>query len=179
MRRKRWNKRKAIEIIDELKDLDKYIDLLFWKSHFQFNLWDDDYKNTLNKLCDIWEKVDFKNFKIKDKLDFISSYWLINKEKAIKICYKFLQEDVEDKYLLELKKIYFKIFIDSEQKWLKFNDNKIDENSIITIKNLANNDKTIICMDWYSKKIYWFDKILSINDESYNKLFWKINEMKL
>lgn len=170
---KRWNKKNAIEILDGFWDLNKHIDLLFWKSNFQYNLWYEDYKNTLTKLCEIWEKLDFKNFKINDKLDFISSYWLVNPEKAINICYNFLQEDIEDKYLLELKKIYFKIFLDSEQSWLKFNNNKIDNNSIITIKDLYNNDSQVICMDWYSKKIYSFDKVLSSKDESYNKLFWK------
>ena len=170
---KKWNKEKAIEVIDSFNDLNKHIDLLFWKSNFQYNLWDEDYKTTLNKLYEIGKKTGFKNFEIKDKLDFISSYWLVDIEKSIKVCYDFLQEDIEDKYLLELKKIYFKIHLSSEQNGLKFDSNEICEDSIVKIKDLSNNDEQIICLDWYSKRVYWFDKILSEWQNGYDELIWR------
>ena len=170
---RKWNKEKAIDIINGFQDLNKHIDLLYWKSNFQYNLWDEDYKNTLNKLCKIWEKTDFKSFSIKDKIDFISSYSLVKIKKSITICYDFLQEDIEDKYLLELKKIYFKIHLNSEQDWLKFNNDFTTKDSVITIKDLSNNDTQIVCMDWYSKKIFGFDKVLNHKQRNYNELIWR------
>lgn len=170
---RKWNKEKAIEILDSFNEIDKYIDLLFWKSNFQYNLWKLEYKDTLNKICKIWEENKFSNFTLEDKLNFISSYWLVDLEKSIKICYDFLQEDIEEKYLLELKKVYFKISTSTEQKWFKFNQDEINNESVVVIKDLFNNNEQTIILDWYSNKNYWFDKVLKESDESYRKVIWK------
>lgn len=171
---RKWDKKEALEIINNFDDLNNYIDLLQNKSYLEHHLWKyKEYKKTLQDIYEIWLKTNFSNFKIEDILNFISSYWLVDLEKTIELCYNFLQKNnILDKEKLELKKKYFSLMIQNEQKWMKFLDEEITEDSVVTITD-ENQDKKIICLDWISSKEYYFDKIVNKKDEVYKKLIWK------
>lgn len=169
---RRQNIKWAIEIIENYAEKEEYIDLLFWKSTFEYNSWNNKYIETLKKIYELWVKNNFNNFTISDKLNFVSSYWLVNIEETIKLCYKFLQDkNISRINLIELKKIYFGLFI--KLKWNPFLEKGINEDTFIKVKNIKNNDEITILLDWYSNEKY-VNHVFNSKDSEYKKLDWKV-----
>lgn len=166
---KKWNIIGALKIIDEYDKKEEYIELLNLKSYLQYKIWDESYKETLKLIYKLWKENNFLNFSDEDKKFFVDSYLIIDIDETIKICYNFLQEDTNNKkYLIELKRIYFKLFFN---KWNSFPiPEEVTEETIVELKNKNNWDIFHILLDWHKKySDYWFKKW----DSEYNLLIWK------
>lgn len=167
---RKWDYRKALQIIDTFIHHENFNKLLLHKAHLHIYL--DELapvKKIIDKILASWKLQDFR---VGEKSDFIRLYTSIDKQEALRLLYKILQEsniNIGDEPK-ELVQLYMWLFF--ECKTERTMVDLIDQNSIVVIKELGIWTEYKILIDGYSAKIN-ADKLWAPDSEGARLLLGK------
>lgn len=175
----------AVKIIEDYASHENSIRLLMHKAHLYAHLdgENEKVKITVQKILHSWE---LSSLSKKDKADLVRMCAMTDTFDALKLLYKFLQESSENLWieLKDLLGLYVWLILALGSDQSKFQVGPINEDSVITIKEIGTENIHRILVDWYSRKM-WADNLWKPWDseagmligrkrgEQITNIFWK------